>query len=545
MGHEELWGDDVPVDLQPQYYYNTTARCIYCYKYLCNQRHANKVKGESAGGAKRSTGGTKKRAASRTKRGRRDEDDDDFGDSDDRSARGRKASMGKARDTRLGFPTPPVQQNPLQSGESAYRAWLEGPRVLQAWQDHRFAVLDADAVDGKPLELRFNDGQGATAVAPGQCVLHGGASLFINATQSLPCAGVAWLSSDVLVIGGGASLQVWAGLAELQAPKLLYTLLLEAGPLTSFCALPRSGMTGVRHGAVAAVHADGRMRIHSLPVTGDDQGTLVLKQTGPSPASGLGVSAVVSVAVCTNSQHANRIILGHADGSLRWIDLPENPTADLPPVQGAGGAGFSIATAGYLPTSDAAFWAVGDSSSVAIGDIREPFGGTPAQPSSASDSAKQGEFNLRTADSSFAFPALVAGGDGGHVWALPWANDSATPPPRLLCSLNGAALAIRCHLFLPLSMTGCASGTARALWLPHSPVNQQLIVHAASAEDRFINIDAPFDLLDSGFRTAGTLACTSCAWAPDMEGRYAVSHAGGLVRVGNVREFIVRSTQLK
>lgn len=44
VGHEELWGDDVPVDLQPQYYYNTTARCIYCYKYLCNQRHANKVK---------------------------------------------------------------------------------------------------------------------------------------------------------------------------------------------------------------------------------------------------------------------------------------------------------------------------------------------------------------------------------------------------------------------------------------------------------------------------------------------------------------------
>ena len=48
-------------------------------------------------------------------------------------------------------------------------------------------------------------------------------------------------------------------------------------------------------------------------------------------------------------------------------------------MQGNGGAGFSIAAAGYLPTSDAAFWAVGDSASVAIGDIREPFGG-PAAP---------------------------------------------------------------------------------------------------------------------------------------------------------------------
>lgn len=31
-GHEELWGADVPIHLQPQYFYQTTARCIYCYK---------------------------------------------------------------------------------------------------------------------------------------------------------------------------------------------------------------------------------------------------------------------------------------------------------------------------------------------------------------------------------------------------------------------------------------------------------------------------------------------------------------------------------
>ncbi len=33
--------------------------------------------------------------------------------------------------------------------------------------------------------------------------------------------------------------------------------------------------------------------------------------------------------------------------------------------------------------------------------------------------------------------------------------------------------------------------------------------------------------------------------APDMEGRYAVAHAGGLIRVGNTREFVLRSTALK
>lgn len=33
--------------------------------------------------------------------------------------------------------------------------------------------------------------------------------------QSLPCVGVAWISSDVLVIGGGASLQLWAGLSQM------------------------------------------------------------------------------------------------------------------------------------------------------------------------------------------------------------------------------------------------------------------------------------------------------------------------------------------
>merc|ERR1711916_302546 len=45
IDHDELWGPDVPADLQPQYFYSTTARCIYCYKHLCNERHANKTKG--------------------------------------------------------------------------------------------------------------------------------------------------------------------------------------------------------------------------------------------------------------------------------------------------------------------------------------------------------------------------------------------------------------------------------------------------------------------------------------------------------------------
>ena len=70
---------------------------------------------------------------------------------------------------------------------------------------------------------------------------------------------------------------------------------------------------------------------------------------------------------------------------------------------------------------------------------------------------------------------------------------------------------------------------------------QQLIIHAASAEDHLIAVDSPADLNDQGFKHAGTLACVSVAWSPDLDGKYAVAHAGGLVRVGSVREFILRS----
>lgn len=259
-----------------------------------------------------------------------------------------------------------------------------------------------------------------------------------------------------------------------------------------------------------------------------------------APVTAPSATRVQSVAVSSHPSYPNRLILGHQDGSLRWLDLPDSLSAQLPPLEGAGGAGFSIAAAGYLPTSDAAFWAVGDSASVAIGDIREPYGGPTAPPSDGS----QSESFLKTADSSIVFPALVAGGDGGHVWSLPWAGEN-TPPPRLLCSLNGAALSIKCHPFLPLAITGCASGAARALWLPVTSTShksqQQLIVHAASSEGGVIVVDAPADLNDQGFRNAGALACVAAAWAPDVDGRYAVAHASGLVRVGALKEFVIRS----
>jgi hypothetical protein len=47
--HEELWGDDCPLYLQPQYFYSSSTRCIYCYKYLCNMRHASKRKDDDDG----------------------------------------------------------------------------------------------------------------------------------------------------------------------------------------------------------------------------------------------------------------------------------------------------------------------------------------------------------------------------------------------------------------------------------------------------------------------------------------------------------------
>jgi hypothetical protein len=49
-----------------------------------------------------------------------------------------------------------------------------------------------------------------------------------------------------------------------------------------------------------------------------------------------------------------------------------------------------------------------------------------------------------------------------------------------------------------LALTGCASGAARALWLPPGAhkSQQQLIIHAASAEDGVVVVDSPADLND-------------------------------------------------
>ncbi len=564
IGHEELWGPDVPADLQPQYFYATTARCIYCYKHLCNERHANKSKGGSAGKKKTGAGG-----GSRGRRRAKPDDDDDDED-DDRvtptSKRGRSASARSKRskegdddgDNWASSPRRPTPSQPrpvpvavgqgnpppnvLHNAETAQRHWVDGPRILQEWDSPAVGVADettaASALGGAgPLELKT--GAIPQRLEAGHALAHGTTSLLLNASPLASCVG--WVSSDMLVVGGGNTLHVWSGLSQggpQGAPKLLYALLLEGGTVHSFIVLPRSNVPKVRYAAVAAVHTDGRVRLHSLPVVAPAGESFVLRQEGCSPVSVPGTAAVQSLAISSHPSHPNRLILGHADGSLRWVDLPSNPGPQLPPPEGHGGAGFSIAAAGYLPTSDAAFWAVGDSASVAIGDIREPFGGPTAPPAQAGHT----ESFLKTADSSVVFPALVAGGDGGHVWALPWAGEH-TPPPRLLCSLNGAALAIKCHPFLPLAITGCASGAARALWLPPGAhkSQQQLIIHAASAEDHLIVVDSPADLNDQGFKHAGTLACVSAAWAPDLDGKYAVAHSGGLVRVGNVREFILRS----
>ncbi len=575
IGHEELWGPDVPADLQPQYFYATTARCIYCYKHLCNERHANKSKGGGVAGGS----STKKKASGSGGRGRRRNNDDDDDDDDERvtpaSKRGRSASARSKR-SKSGAagggeeeeewshtprrPTPtqprpvPVAVGPgnpppnvLHNGETAMRNFVDGPRILQEWEapamsvDESGVVGAAAATAGGATALQIKTSAVPQRLDPGQALAHGSISLLINATPLVSCVG--WVSSDMLVVGGGSVLHVWAGLTlgPQGNPKLLYSLQLEAGNVQSFIVLPRSGVAKVRYAAVAAVHTDGRVRLHSLPMLSGNTGggSFLLRQDGRSPVSQPSSSAVQSLAISTHPSHPNRLILGHADGSLRWIDLPPNPGYQLPPCDGAGGAGFSIAAAGYLPTSDAAFWAVGDSASVAIGDIREPFGGPTAPPAQAGHT----ESFLKTADSSIVFPALVAGGDGGHVWALPWAGEH-TPPPRLLCSLNGAALTIKCHPFLPLALTGCASGAARALWLPPGThkSQQQLIIHAASAEDGVIVVDSPADLNDQGFKHAGALAVVSAAWAPDLDGRYAVAHSSGLVRIGNVREFVLRSS---
>jgi hypothetical protein len=458
IGHEELWGPDVPADLQPQYFYSTTARCIYCYKHLCNERHANKSKGGSST-TKKKTG-----SASGGSRGRRRNNDDDD-DDDERitptskrgrssSARSKRSKPGSGEEEEEWSHTPrrptpsqprpvPVSVGPgnpppnvLHNGETAMRNFVDGPRILQEWEAPAMSVDETGLGSAGGSALQIKTSAVPQRLDPGQALAHGSISLLINATPQVSCVG--WVSSDMLVVGGGSLLHVWAGLSSgpQGAPKLLYSLLLEAGTVHSFIVLPRSGVAKVRYAAVAAVHTDGRVRLHSLPMLSGNTGggSFLLRQDGRSPVSQPSASAVQSLAISTHPSHPNRLILGHADGSLRWIDLPPNPGFQLPPCDGAGGAGFSIAAAGYLPTSDAAFWAVGDSASVAIGDIREPFGGPTAPPSQGSH-----ESYLKTADSSIVFPALVAGGDGGHVWALPWAGEH-TPPPRLLCSLNGAAL---------------------------------------------------------------------------------------------------------
>ena len=537
----------MPVDLQPQYFYATTARCIYCYKHLCNERHHNKTKngGTSGGSTKKKPvrrrpeydddDDAPKRSGSRASSRKRNKGDDDD-EEEEWSNSPRRMAPAHSRPTPIASHNPPP--NVLHMADQAQRTYLDGPRILQDWQVPSVTREAFVAAEGaKQLMLKM--GGAPKPLEVGKHLVHGSQSLLLNATPLASCLG--WLSNDMLVVGGGASLQLWTGLHNNSNPRLLYALVLEGGDLTSFVVLPRSGKPNISYAAVAAVHRDGRVRLHHLPmVDTTEPGPVTLRQTTASPVSEPSPTPVQSLAVSTHPSHPDRIILGHQDGSLRWVDLPACPQATLPAFQGNGGAGFSIASAGYLPTSDAAFWAVGDSASVAIGDIREPFGGPVAPPSSGAHT----ESYLKTADSSIVFPALVAGGDGGHVWALPWAGEH-TPPPRLLSSLNGAALAIKCHPFLPLAITGCASGAARALWLPVNSgahkSQQQLIIHAASQEEECVVVDSPADLNDQGFRNAGELACVAAAWAPDVDGRYAVAHQSGLIRIGVLKEFVLRS----
>lgn len=424
---------------------------------------------------------------------------------------------------------------------SRFATWLEGPRLLQSWPEPPVAVVtDASWPSAKSLTIEVS-GQEGVSVKPGEALVIA-ESVFFNATAVEPFTCMAWASSDVLVMGGSNALQVWCGLHQISQPRLLYSLILHtSSPLVSLRVLPRSGVPNVRHGVCVAVHADGHVRLHSLPIQASPQG-LVLKQAAPAPCTEALASPAVCASICSHPQHPGRLCVGLADGTLRFLDLPEVPVEQLPPLRGEGGAGFALMACGFLPGTDFSFWAVGNSSTVSIGDVREPFGGPGAPPPSQAGHA-QTEFMLRTGDSSPAFGALVAGGDSGHVWVLPFSTGDPHMQPRLLCSLNGASKTTSSHLFLPVALVGSGSGVARALWLPTTTYSPQHLIHAASLGTDgtgSIMVDAPRDLLASVFSHAGALSVAASAWAPDLEARYAIGLSNGLVRVGNVKDFVVR-----
>lgn len=374
--------------------------------------------------------------------------------------------------------------------------------------------------------------------------------LFLNATDVSPCTSVEWVSSDVAVVGGKNRLQVWSGLHQFSQPRLVYTLILHtSSAVLSVKVLPRSGIPGIRHAVCVVLHEDGRVRLHSLPIPQplepeQERASIVLSQSKPSPISVAMPWPAVHISVCSHPHHPNRVCIGYAEGSLRFIDVPEEPAEELPPLQGVGGAGFGLMAAGLLPGEDFAFWAIGSSPTVSIGDIREACG-SPGAPAPSQAARSKSDLDLFAGDSSLAFRGLIAGGGSGHVWVLPFNNSEPDPAlqPRLLVSLNGTTSAVRCHPFLPLALVGSGAGTTHMAWLPStsSSPSTLTIVHTASFEgaEKCIRVDSIKDAKATEVRSSGVLSVKDLSWAPNLDGSYAIAIECGLIRIGIAKEFIV------
>ncbi len=370
--------------------------------------------------------------------------------------------------------------------EDAVRTYLDGPPTLQHWQSPCVTVVTH--VFKGPRGLWTKKGNDLC--------------LSIKAASSTSCVG--WASHDLVIISIEAMLQVWSISMSQERAALKYTLLLHGGVLRSFAVIPRSGLGMVRYAAIAAVHVDGHLRLHSLPILAGVADGAVLREDEQVPISPF--SDVESVNICNSHDFPNRLVLGHTDGSVRWMDLPSNPELYLPSPEGCAGAGFLVESVGFCPRGGESFWAIGRSASVAIGDIQEKFSEAPVH---------HGDNRLTCADSSDTIQYLLVGGVDGHVWALPWLDHQATPP-RLLFSFGSAVTALKCHPFLPVALAGCVDGSACELWL-HS---KEQMTHIIDVEEH----------LDSQ-------SCISIAWAPDLNGRCAIARAGGIVHIGTVHRF--------
>ena len=96
----------------------------------------------------------------------------------------------------------------LHNAEQSLSAYTNGPRILQEWTSPPVATMEytfAGMPQGaRPLQLKLNGAP--VLLQPAQFILHGATSILINATPQASCLG--WVSSDILVIGGGATLQV-------------------------------------------------------------------------------------------------------------------------------------------------------------------------------------------------------------------------------------------------------------------------------------------------------------------------------------------------